>query len=153
MKIMVSPSSTPQFFEQVEDLGLDRNVERGHGLVKHQHGRTDAQGAGQADTLALPAAQRAGRPRRHLLRKPYQTQQSVDFVRHCRVGHYAMEAQGFADSLRHRHPRIERRKGILEHHLQAAAQGLPRDRIGVGCLATEQHVARGGMVKPENGAA
>ena len=41
--------------EEVEDGRLDRDVERRHGLVRDQQARRDAERAGQADALALPA--------------------------------------------------------------------------------------------------
>ena len=44
--------------EQVEDLGLDRDVERGDRLVQDQHARLGGERAGDRDALALAAGQR-----------------------------------------------------------------------------------------------
>src|SRR5690606_19981885 len=43
--------------EQVEDLRLDGDVERGDGLVADQHLGFQYEGAGQGDPLALPAGE------------------------------------------------------------------------------------------------
>ena len=62
-----------QVLQQVDDLRLDRDVERGHRLVGDDEARLHRQGARDADPLALAAAElvrvavvarrRAGRPR------------------------------------------------------------------------------------------
>ncbi|KAG0928437.1 hypothetical protein G6F31_017726 [Rhizopus arrhizus] len=44
-----------QVHEKIQDLRLDRHVQRGHGFVADQHGRLHGQRAGDADALALPA--------------------------------------------------------------------------------------------------
>ena len=55
------PELALEVLEQVEDLGLDRDVERGHRLVADDEVRLEDQRAGDADALALAAARtRAG---------------------------------------------------------------------------------------------
>ena len=44
-----------QVLQQVEDLGLDRHVERRDGLVRHDQPRVEGEGPGHADPLALAA--------------------------------------------------------------------------------------------------
>ncbi len=61
-----------QFDEQVEDLGLDRDIERGNRFVADDEFRLEGERAGDADALALAAGKlervavrggrRAGRP-------------------------------------------------------------------------------------------
>ena len=46
-----------QVLQQVDDLRLDRDVERRHRLVGDDQARLDRQGARDADALALPAAE------------------------------------------------------------------------------------------------
>ncbi len=46
--------------EQVEDLGLDRHVQRGDRFVKDQDRRLGRQGAGDRDPLPLATRQRPG---------------------------------------------------------------------------------------------
>ena len=45
----------PEAHEQVQDLRLDRNIQRRHGLITHNEIRLHRQRACNADTLALPA--------------------------------------------------------------------------------------------------
>ena len=62
MNTIASPSSLAQLAQQLEDLRLDRDVERADGLVGDQHARARRQRARDRDALALPAGQlRAGR--------------------------------------------------------------------------------------------
>ena len=44
-----------QLAQQVQDLGLDRDVEGRGGLVQHQQARLQRQSAGDGDALALAA--------------------------------------------------------------------------------------------------
>ena len=46
-----------QFFQEVNNLGLDGDIEGGDGLVADNDGGVAGQGAGHADTLALAAAE------------------------------------------------------------------------------------------------
>ena len=51
------PELLLQIEQQIEDLGLHRDVERGDRLVGHDQARIEGQGAGDADALALAAAE------------------------------------------------------------------------------------------------
>ena len=62
MKMYVSPNSLLQVLEQIEDLGLDRDVERRDRLVADDQLRADGERAGDADPLPLAA--------RELVREP-----------------------------------------------------------------------------------
>ena len=46
-----------QIEQQRDDLRLDRHVERRHGFVGDDERRVEREGAGDADALALPAAE------------------------------------------------------------------------------------------------
>ena len=46
-----------QVLEQVDDAGLDRDVERRHRLVEHEQLRVERERAGDADALALAAGE------------------------------------------------------------------------------------------------
>ena len=58
-----------QVVEQVHDLRLDRDVERGHRLVQHDHPRLERQSARDADALALAAGELVREPARVLGRE------------------------------------------------------------------------------------
>ena len=112
-----------QRLEQVHDLRLDRDVERGYRLVADDEVRLRRERTRNADALALTAGEFVRETIQHawieandpkqlggllaafggVLRKP---------VHQHRLRH------SFADC----HPRIERGERILEHHLHAAAQ-------------------------------
>ncbi len=55
MKRYVSPNLTLQVLEQVNDLRLDRDVERGDRLVRDDEVRLDGERARNADALTLAA--------------------------------------------------------------------------------------------------
>ena len=57
MKTSVSPSLARRSCEQVEDLRLDRDVERGDGLVGDDELRLQRERAGDPDALALAAGE------------------------------------------------------------------------------------------------
>ena len=60
MKRKAMSNSLLQVLEQVDDLGLDRDVERRDGLVGHQELGVERQRAGDADALALAAGELVG---------------------------------------------------------------------------------------------
>jgi len=51
------PEPLLEIGEEVQDLRLDRHVERGHGFVEHHKIRLQRERTGDADALALPARQ------------------------------------------------------------------------------------------------
>ena len=78
------------------------------------------QRAGEADTLLLPAGELMRIAVRLMRPKPDAPHHGVDaFAGTCIP--LARDDQRLGDDRLHRHARIERRAGILEHHLHAAA--------------------------------
>ena len=59
MKRIGDAELVAQVEEQVQQLGLDRDVERADGLVGDDHLRVDGEGAGDRDALALAAGELA----------------------------------------------------------------------------------------------
>ena len=112
-----------QLVEQVDDLRLDRRVERGDRLVGDQHLRADGERPRDADALALAAAQRVRQVVLEARREADRHEQLVDALgalgarRRQRV-----HLQHLVERLRQAHARIERRIRILEHHLDAPAR-------------------------------
>ena len=113
-----------EVLHQVEDLGLHRDVEGGHGLVGHHEARIEGEGARDADALALPPAEGVGIAPHVLGPEPDQAEELghagqpllpvAHAVGHERLGHDVEE----------RSPRIERGERVLEDHLHLAAKGL-----------------------------
>src|SRR5258708_34445579 len=67
--------------EQIENLSLNRNIERRHGLIGHQEIRTEGQSTGNAYALSLPSG-KLMRIASHDIRS--EADQSQEFTRLCR---------------------------------------------------------------------
>ena len=136
--------------EQVEDLGLDRHVERRHGLVEHEHPRRDGEGPRDRDALALAAGQLvAGAP--SASRSPRPTCVEELGVRAARAAERSRSVCSRSTSSRQSRdpdPRVEREIGVLEHDLDGAGPGQP-GRAGPG--RDRQRGARRPRSSPESG--
>ncbi len=132
-----------QILQQVDDLRLDRDVERRHRLVADDQVGIDGERAGDADALALPAGELVR------IAPGMFGQQADDFqqlapARGARRGvadlvHPQRLGQDFADG----HARIERGVGVLEDDLHVPAQPAQLVLVEVGdLLALEAHRAR-----------
>ena len=112
------PKLALQVLEQIDDLGLDRDIERRHRLVQDHDVRTERQRAGDRDALALAAGKfRRTAPARCSADSPTATEQFVDPLAVVA----AIDAKRFRDDLVDGHPRIQRRVRILKHDLHLAA--------------------------------
>ena len=134
-----------QVEQQLQHLRLHRYVERAGDFVAHHEVGTQAECAGDADALTLPPGElmrvspQVLASEVHLDQRPCRRLQPVlqalaDAVRRHRLG------QGG----RHREPRVERRGGVLEDELQAAAHGAHVAPAETGELASvEVHLTGG----------
>ena len=104
--------------EEIEDLGLHRHVEGGHGLVAQQERRIEYEGAGDADALRL-ATREGARAAIAVL-----VDVETDCIEH--LAHLdgdlgagsAPGAEGRADDVAHSTAGVERRDRVLQDHLQ-----------------------------------
>ncbi len=109
---------------QVDDLGLDRHVERGHRLVGDDHLGVECEGARDGDPLALAAGELRGvavgslRWQAHLLKQ----------LRHARAASVAVTevvgAQRLGKNRADAHARVETGVRVLKDHLQASPYRL-----------------------------
>ena len=142
-----------QLDEQVEHLRLDRDVERGHRLVGDDELRAQHEGAGEADPLALAAAE--------LVRvAPGRLGAEADALEHLDHGLVAplalepVDPQALADEVAHLHARVERADGVLEDDLH-----VPAHRLQLGAAETphvdavELDLAGGRLEQPQQRAA
>src|SRR5690606_5807214 len=68
----------------------------------------------------------------------------------ARVGADAVDDEAFLDDLTHRHARVQRGEGVLEHDLHAAAQRPHRLAVAaVYRLALEEYLAALGVDEPD----
>ena len=143
MKRYVSPSFFLQLLEQVDDLRLDRHVQRRHRLVADDELRLERERARDADPLALAARELVRIALGHVLEEAHLRQQLAERAARPRpVGDEAVHERRLRDDLAHGHPRIERRIGILEDHLDRAPVAL--DVLGAGAASRRARRTRCG---------
>ena len=113
--------------EQVDDLGLDRHVERRDGLVGDDQARVERERARDADALALAA--------RELVRVAVvvlgREADDVHQLLHAPLGvaaRLAVDHERVGDDRAHALARVERGVRILEDHLHLAPQRPQRPR-------------------------
>ena len=140
MNKYVRLKSAAELHEEIQHLRLDRDVERGDRFVADQQLGLDGQRARDADARALAAGElvRKAPPERRV--EPDFAHQLVDVVIDVVGGVDAVHARRLADDFGHTHARIERREGILKHHLDlqrdvAALRGLQCRDIGAAPCA------------------
>src|SRR5207237_222884 len=114
--------------EQIDDLGLDRNVECGNRLVADDEPRLDRQRAGDADPLSLAAREFVRIALRMLRAQAYEAEKLRPpfFLAPCRE---AIERKRFGQRLLDGHARVERAVGILKNNLHRASLRAQRLRI------------------------
>ena len=119
-----------QVLQQVDDLRLDRDVERRDRLVADDEVGLGRERAGDADALALPAGELV-RPAVHrVARQPHRVHQAPRPVssRSAADRGEAEIADRLGQDVAHAHARVEARERVLEHHLHAPPQRPQRRR-------------------------
>ena len=148
-------NATPNSFcrspQQVHDLGLDRDVERGDRLVGHEQLGLEGERAGDPDALALTAGELVGVPVVVLGVETHDLEQLPHPVEHLLLRHHLVHPQRGADDRAHRVPRVQRAVGVLEDHLDlfAVRQHLLGRQVA-DLVALELHRARGGVEQPRD---
>src|SRR5437879_3164688 len=132
-----------QVLQQVQDLRLDRDIERRYRLVADQHVRLHGEAAGNRDPLSLAAGEFVRILEERNLGEPHLLEQFVDPVAALVFARPdAVHLQGLHEKLADRETRIERSIGILEDDLDPA---LVRHHLflrnGQQVLAVEQGFA------------
>src|SRR5215470_3743561 len=144
-----------EILEQVDDLRLDRDVQRRDGLVGDDQFGTDGERARDADALPLTARELVRVAPQMLGRQANRLQQLHDaLLTRAAVRRQLVDDQSLADDRSHRHPRIQRRVRVLEddlHLLAQRAQGALVERRDV--LALERDFARGRLDQSQDRAA
>ena len=143
-----------QIVQQVDDLRLDRHVERRDRLVGDDELRARGERPGDADALALAAGEFVRIAAHVLDRESDETQKFGDPL--AAAGAAAADAvhdQRLADDILDAHARVERGEGVLEDRLRLSAvvrERRWRQRGDVGAL--EQDGARRRIVEAQDGA-
>src|SRR5690606_23346341 len=114
------PKIALQLPHQVEDLRLDRDVQGGGGLVRHQELGAGGQRPGDGDPLPLPAAELVRVAVRIVPGQAHQAEEVLDLpadVTAQGAGDVERPLDGGADAP----PRVEGGGGALEYHLHIRA--------------------------------
>jgi hypothetical protein len=135
-----------EVLQQVDDLGLDRHVERRHGLVGDDEFRIDRQGPRDADALALAARKLMGVTVCKIGLQPDHREQLADARRGLRSRGQPVDLQRFADDVADRHARVERGVRVLEDDLHLFAQRTQRGPAQAGDVAPIERDAAGRRV-------
>ena len=114
------PELLAQLDQQVEDLGLDRDVERADRLVTDDELRLDRQGAGDPDPLSLSAAEFVGVAVGVTRVEADQLQQLAHPIHARSTLGQAVRLERFTDDRTDRHARIQAAVRILEDDLHPA---------------------------------
>ena len=139
-----------QVDEEVDDLALDRDVQRGDAFVGDDQLRFDRQRPRDPDALALAAAERLRLAAAKRGVEPDQRQEFVDTSGDLILRHLPVDAQHFGDRLAGGQPRVERVQRVLEHHRGLAAQaGEILALAGADARAVEDDMAGGDGFEPE----
>ena len=116
-----------QVLEQIDDLGLDRDVERGYGLVADDQLRLDRERARYADALAL-AARELVRVAAHVIGLQADRLEQLDHPRRqfgAGLGEF-VDDERLADDAADRHARVQRCERVLEDYLHVATERAKR---------------------------
>ena len=118
-----------QVGQQVQHLGLDRHVQRRHGLVGHDEARLQRQRARDGDALALPAGKLV-RIAPRVIRLQADPRQQRQHARLAFLGAAKLvDDHAVHDGVAHRATRVQAGIGILEDGLHLAAE---RQQRGAG---------------------
>jgi hypothetical protein len=138
-----------QVLEQVDDLGLDRHVERGHRLVGDDQLGPQRQRAGDPDALPLAAGEFVRVAVVVLGVEPDQLEQLL-YAAPDPAGHLdpLQPVRGSHDGA-DRVPGVERGVGVLEDHLDLAPYRAHLARPHMGDVVSVDHdLAAGRLVEP-----
>ena len=115
-----------QIHHQVDDLRLDRDVQRGHRFIgDHQLG-PQRQGSGDADALPLTSGELV-RVLPHVVGRHADPSQEIgDHVIDLTLGHGSMDLERLGDRLAHGAAGIQAGEGVLEDDLRLAPVGPQR---------------------------
>ncbi len=112
-----------EFAQQSQDLGLDRDVQRGDGLVRDQHVGFERERPRDHGALALTPAERLWRTPIRGARQSDELEQLLDVSALAGGVDEPVHARRFPDRRADCHTRVEGGVGILEDHLHSLAHG------------------------------
>ena len=103
--------------QEVQDVGLDRDIERRNDFIAQQQLGIDRQGPSDIDPLPLASRELVGSSVRHRRRQPDGPERGVDRFGQVSSFTPAQDPYRLLDALAYGHPGIERIVRVLEDHL------------------------------------
>jgi len=110
--------------QEVQDLGLDGDVQGADGLVRHDEPGFQGQGPGDPQALALAAAEFVGIAVADVGGEPHFREELLHPGPALWAAAQVMDDEGLFQDLAHGHAGVERRIGVLEDDLDLAPQLL-----------------------------
>ncbi len=142
-----------EVFEQVHDLGLDRDVERGPRLVADDEVRIGGKRPGDADALPLAAGELVRVAVGEVGVEADRLQQFLHALGALVLGHQLVDLHRLGHDVAHGHAWVQRGVRILEDHLQVAPHLPHLGAVERGQVAAvEDDVAFGRLVELQDGA-
>ena len=137
-----------KFFKQVDDLRLDRNVERRYGLVADNKLGINRKGSCDTDSLTLTARELVRIALKVVIAQTALVHKAKNVVLYLVLGHDAVHLNRLGEYITNGASRRKRRVGVLEDdlHLRAMLSHLSYVIIG-DILAIEDDSATGGGVE------
>ena len=115
-----------QVLQEIQHLRANGHVQGGYGFVRDDQTRIERQRAGNADALALAAAEGV-RIAPHIFgAQADHGQQLRDAGLQGGAAQAPVDLEAFADDVQHRQPRIQGREGVLEDEADFLAVGSER---------------------------
>ena len=126
--------------DQVEDLGLQRYIESGHGLVGEHEGRAEHHRPRDGGPLTLAAAQLVWITFGIADPEPHRLQDPRDLLPARAPIPLTVDVEGLGDQIPDPHPGIQRSTGVLKDHLHGPAHRFgPRSGESPQVDAVEAH--------------
>ena len=139
--------------QQVHDLCLNRNIQRGDRLVTDDQFGVEHQRAGDTDTLPLPARELVRIPPGMLRRQADTLEHGKNLIVHILAGLAdVVRLERLGDDIMHRHAGVQRGVRVLEDHLHLAADGLQLALFHMGnVLAVQDDLALARLIDADDG--
>jgi hypothetical protein len=144
-----------EILQEVDHLRLHGNIKRADRFIADDEARFDGEGAGNADALALAAAELVGITAALIRIESNDAEELTDpFAAGGATPGEPVDVEGFPDDRLDGEARIERAGGVLEDHLKLAALLAEGAAIeGEQVEAVESDLTAGGFNESDNGAA
>src|SRR5829696_199085 len=140
-----------EHLQQIDDLRLDRDVQRRDGLIGHDKVWVDGECPGHTDSLPLAARELVRVAVGVFLAQTNRLQELVHALGALlRAVGQVVDVYALGDDVAYDHTRVQGGLGVLKDHLHLAVESPALIALGlVDVLAPEEHLATRRLVKPD----